>query len=272
LDLSSYASEPALIARIDFEQTTAEVSALDGAIEARQTNRSFFHGPRLDERSLAELGREALTVPGADLQWFDEREARRRVSRLARIAETERFHSRALHQELFSCIRFEAGWERSVNEGLPPGALGVEHALRMPFASLRHWPVMRTVNLLGAHYLLGLRAAYVPCRWAPHLAVIGATTPVFEEGSWAVGRALERLWLRATLMGMGLQPFAAPGLFALEDYAGIRWSIRQELTSGWRDLMSSATPLMLLRMGRATPLAVRASRPSINSIVRSDVA
>jgi hypothetical protein len=260
-------SDPAVIARIDFERTTAEAPALDAAIEARQTNRGFYHGPRLDERSLAELDQEAAAVSGAELRWCDGRGPRRRVARLARIAETERFRSRRLHHELFSCIHFEAGWNRSVDEGLPPGALGVERPLRAPFACLRYWPVMRAANLLGAHYALGLRAAYIPCRWAPHVAVVGATTPGLEEGAWAVGRALERLWLRVTRMGMALQPFAAPGLFALEDYEGIRLGLRHELAAGWRELMPSATPLMLLRLGRAKPLAVRTSRPSIGNFI-----
>ena len=49
--------------------------------------------------------------------------------------------------------------------------------MRVPFALLRRWPLMRASTWLGAHLALGLRAGYLPCALAPHagLLVVDAT-------------------------------------------------------------------------------------------------
>ena len=109
---------------------------------------------------------------------------------------------------------------------------------------------MRILSGLGAHLLIGARAAYLPCRLAPHLCAIVTTLPL-EEGCLAVGRALERAWLKASALGLAFQPYAAPALLALEGYRDVRDSVRTRLSEGWAELAPAATPLIAFRLGRA---------------------
>ena len=179
-----------------------------------------------------------------------------------RRAETERFHNQQLHEELFSAIRFDVGWHRACEEGLPPGALGVEPPLRGLFALLRHWPVMRLANRIGAYHVLGLRSCYLPCRLAPNLGLLAVkktdTASVFEAG-----RAFQRLWLTATLQGRVLQPMPASALYALDGSTeeGIPNRLQQALKAGWQACLGGSIPLMLFRMGMAIPSSIKAGRP-----------
>ena len=127
---------------------------------------------------------------------------------------------------------------------------------------------MRALDMFGAHYLIGARAAYVPCRIAPHLCVLG-TTLTLDAGCLAVGRALERVWLKASALGLALQPFAAPGLLALDGYVEVRAAIRHRLASGFAAIAPGVTPLIAFRMGRAGPPSTRTNRFPVQHYVRS---
>jgi len=251
----------------------AEIKLLEGsvtddelalAIPHRHTNRRFFHGPRMTREQQRLLEKDAEAIDGARLVWLDQWLARAQALSLIRLAEAERFRCKDLHQELFSSIRFDVGWTRTVDEGLPPGSLEVERPLQAPFQALRRWGLMHLLARLGAHHLLGFRAGDAPCRFAPHLAVIAAILDV-EPGGVAVGRALERVWLRATRLGMAFQPLAASTLLALDGYTAVRPAIRQKLAQGWERITPGTLPLIVFRLGWSSPVRIRSARRALAS-------
>lgn len=262
-------TRPDLLGRIDLRPGETVADELDAAIPVRCTNRRpFFHGPPMNESERESLEAEVSRVPGVRLLWFDQPQLRRELLRLLLIAESERFRSQPLHEELFASIRFDAGWNATADEGLPPGALEIEAPMRWLFKALRHWPLMRMLSTFGIHRLIGLRAAYVPARSAPHLCVLGTSLPG-DEGYLAVGQALQRTWLRATAMNFAFQPFAAPGLLALHDYREVRQSVRESLNAGWKQLTDNSTCLLVFRIGRAAKASITAKRLSLSRYLRS---
>lgn len=255
--------KPGLAFRAVWARSDAEDRLLWEEIPRRHTNRNIrYHGPGLSAEERARLERATQTLPGCSLTWLDERRPRRQALALMRLAEGERFRNRVLHEELFSAIRFDVGWRQGCEEGLPPGALAIEPPLRPAFALLRHWPVMRVVNLIGGYRLLGWRAADLPCRFAPHLAAI-TVREVGDESVFAAGRALQRLWLEATRLGMVLQPMPASALYALEGakHEGIPGTLQNCLQQTWSALLPGRTPVMIFRMGRAKESPINAGRP-----------
>jgi hypothetical protein len=260
--------EPRLIAEVDLaRKAEGRSDPLEDALPERQTNRRvLFRGPSMspDEREL--IAREVDAVANVQLTWFDSSEARNQILRLIKIAETERFTSRLLHAELYSAVRFDVGWTATASEGLPPGALEVEPPMRRIFAELRHWPLLRLLNLLGAHHLLGFRAGYLPCRLAPH---VGALTTSLDSRSGAVaaGAAFERVWLRATALGLSLQPLAASAALRMPNYPGVSARTRERLLEGWQRIAPERTPLMVFRIGRARPPSVRTGRRPLEAYV-----
>jgi hypothetical protein len=73
---------------------------------------------------------------------------------------------------------------------------------------------MTILNRLGAASILGLRSAWLPIRLSPGLCLMVIPSRTRSD-VLAGGRALERVWLQATLEGLSLQPYAAAGVLGL---------------------------------------------------------
>lgn len=256
--------QPDLVLRFDLLTDAApQPDPLWQAIPLRHTSRQIrFKGPALNSDERAQIEAAVHAQSACHLHWLDSARERRHALSLMRRAETERFHNPLLHQELFSAIRFDVGWNRTCEEGLPPGSLGVEPPLRGLFSLLRHWPVMRLANRIGAHHLLGWRSCDIPCRLAPQLGLL-AVKKTDAASVFAAGRAFQRLWLRATLLGRVLQPMPASALYALGGAVneGIPAGLSHALAAGWQSQLGANIPLMLFRMGKASQPLITAGRP-----------
>ena len=259
-------NRPKLVCKLEWKPADAPVDPLLPAIDQRHTNRKFFKGPPLAEHELALLAEETRRFGGIQIRWCDDDERRSALLAQVRRAEAERFRQPRLHEELFSSIDWSAGWKATSAEGLPPGALEVELPLRPGFRAMSSWPVMRVLSLLQTHRLLGIRAADLPCRLSPHLGVLSAANAL--DGSVVdAGRAFQRLWLRAALHGWALQPMAASIALALQPVADgwVSGEVQRALQAGWAQLVGGDAPMMVFRLGRAAPPAVRAGRRPVES-------
>ena len=257
---------------LSWQAAAPVLDPLDGAISTRHTNRRFYQRAPLLDSELAQLSTAAHSVSGASVHWMAHGAPRSQALSLIRIAETERFRRAGLHQEMFSAIRFERGWDGTVLEGLPPAALQVEWPMRGPFAALRHWSVMRAATLMGAHFALGLRSGYLPCALAPHIGMLVMSEPVVEGTvHLQAGRAFQRLWLAAETHGLALQPMAATTVLLRQKSAPgwVSAATQKRLAQGLQKLEpelgsedKAALPCMLFRLGRASaPTAVAGRRP-----------
>lgn len=259
---------PALIAELRLSSADPLESALDSAIAARHTNRRVrYTGPGLANEDLRRIQAQVGSIDGVTLHLLDSAAKRAQLLRLVRIAEAERFNTRALHEDLFSAVRFDVGWKATAETGLPPGALGVEAGMRSAFGLLRHWPLMNVLRQIGLHHVLAFRAASLPCRLAPHCGVLTTCLPI-ERGALAVGMALERIWLVATSLGLAFQPFAGAALLSLADYREVPVRTGERLRNGWLEI-TTETPIMVFRLGHADAPMVRTGRLPPESVLRS---
>lgn len=257
-----FAGQPGWAPLVDFTAYEASVARdeLASAIEGRHTNRRLrFRDPRLTPTERQAISAQADSIPGTELVWLDSPEHRGKALHLVRLAEAERFRNAQLHRELFESIRFDVGWSASASEGLPPGALELPWFERTAFAQLRRWNVQRMANCLGLHRFVGWRGAGLPCRLAPHLCAIAATGDI-EAAAVNAGRALQRVWLQATTLGLAFQVFAASSVYALSGSTGINTDLRRWLAKGWQALCTSGRPFVVFRMGVAKLPSVRSER------------
>ena len=258
------------IVQLNFHAPLPEpADELATAIPNRHTNRRMYHGPGLTEGETALLSKSVAPVEGVRLIWL-QGDARRRALGLIWRAESERFLRQRLHEELFSAIRFDLSWNETAEFGLPPGALEIEAPMRPLFKALRHWALMRPLTWLGVHRLIGLRAGWLPCWQAPALGLLATSLPT-DQGAVSVGEAFERLWLRATLLNLALQPLAAATVLPLQSASdcGASDELRSALAMGWQVIAPGCTPLMVFRMGRAPPSQIKAGRQPIETYLRS---
>lgn len=263
--LPQNAGEPQVFADLQWTATVAPPDPLHAEIESRHTNRRFYRRAAVPDQALHLMVAAASEVSGARLLWLNDAARRGPALKAIRIAETERFRQRALHAELFGAVRFELGWNDSCDEWLPPAALQVEPPMRVPFALLRHWRVMRIVNGLGVHHALGLRAGYLPCALAPHIGLIVASGDAGDAANFQAGRAFQRVWLAAASAGLALQPMAAATALVRQApgngwvSAGVKTELQRLLSAVCA--AQSAVPYMLFRLGRSTaPSAVTGRR------------
>jgi hypothetical protein len=200
---------------------------------------------------------------GVSMIWLDAPDVRSRVARMARLAESERFRSRPLHAELFSSLRFDVGYRETCEEGIPIGAAEIELPARPFFRLMKSWAVMRLLNLFRTYWLVGWRAAYFPVRLSPNVGLIVGHGEI-RTAAASAGRGLERIWLRASNMGLAMQPMAAGPLYALPQFGGVAEDVREDLRSAWGQLVANGTPLMLFRLGHAAAPSARTGRPPLS--------
>ncbi|MGE5099424.1 MAG: hypothetical protein ACM3SX_05510 [Deltaproteobacteria bacterium] len=243
------------------------VDACGDAIFARTTNRRLYERSRRVPGSiLDELAHAAASRGDARVDWLDDDPRRSRILRLIFAAERERFANERLHRELFEAIRFDVGWLATSETGLPPGSLEIEAPFRPIFKALRRWSLQRAMNAIGGSRLMAVRAAWFPAWTAPHIALL--TVP---RGSDVVdaGRALQRLWLCATLHSIAFQPLAAA--IALTSQSVVDGWVTEEVIERMRgelnDLAGDRRAVMIARLGYAPAPTVRAGRGSEHSYV-----
>jgi hypothetical protein len=231
----------------------------------RHTNRRFYRRepvPADVRRRIADAG----AVPGAGVSWLDAPVQRRRALQAIRMAEAERFRRSGLHHEIYSAVRFDVGWRRTADEGLPPGALEIEPPMRAAFHALSRWPLMRVMTMAGLHHALGLRAAWLPCRYAPLLGMVWCDAVGEPWPAFALGRSLQRAWLACTSEGLAFQPLAAT-LALSHQHPGGPWvsaRVQQLIRDRVAELGASAGACLFFRAGWAEPPSVVTARPPID--------
>lgn len=274
---ASWRFDSSRVVELSWQCATPIPDPLEKAISTRHTNRRFYQRSHVPSSVLEQVGAAANLVPGARVHWLASGRQRSLALSLIRIAETERFRRSGLHHEMFSAIRFERGWEGTVPEGLPPAALEVEIPMRWPFASLRHWGLMRAADVVGAHFALGLRSGYLLCAAAPHLGVLMSNAADVDAAHLQTGRAFERLWLAAECNGLALQPMAAATVL-VQQISGPNWvsgATQKRLLEGLQALSAeldadapSVRPCMLFRLGHASAATVVAGRPPLEQFLK----
>ena len=263
-------TKPDLIADIKFQPTQCDPDPLHEAIPRRHTNRRFFKGPQENADTLQEITDSATITSECSLTWLDTPEQRRTVLRLIRLAEGERFRNPILHAEMFESIRFDVGWQQTCTDGLAPATLEVEKALRPLFKLMRNWPIMRLMNILGVASQLGWRAGDLPCRFAPHIGVISASS-LADNDQIMAGRVFQRTWLSITERGLALQPLPASALYAQKTSInqGISATLQLQLQQGWNHLDREERPLILFRMGHAEQPTIISGRQPLDYYLRT---
>lgn len=124
--------------------------------------------------------------------------------------------------------------------------------MRPVFQALRRPSVMAMFNWLGAASVLGLRSAWLPIRLSPGLCLLVIPSTARSD-VLAGGRALQRVWLEATLAGLSVQPYAAAGILSL-GFVPVEPVFQRplaRLSSALGALCAPGHGLVFLRLGHA---------------------
>lgn len=237
-------------------------AAPDPAAAAALLLRSVARGP---------LGRTPLTAtqkarlaealgPELDVEWHESPRARLRLARLGAMATAIRLRA----PETFAVHRRVVDWHRPRSpDGLPDGAIGLDRPTRAVMRwAMRDWQRMHRLNRIlgtaGAAWQLDLRPALASAAFF----VIRPRHPAREPADLLRhGMALQRFWLAAEQLGLGLQPALATLIFAHHGRHGTAFTVEPALRAraarlAGRFAAALGVPdavLFLGRLGRRRP-------------------
>lgn len=267
--LPNETTEPLHVATLTLTSDNAE-SLLDldlaKAIPNRCTDRRFpFKGP-INDADISSMTNVVESVEG-DVNWYTEKRTIKRVLPVIQKAESIRFKSKTLHQELFSTVNFN---NKDAEEGMPIEVLAIEKPAQPFFKMMKNWSVMSFFNKIGGAYLLGLRSVKIPITFSPALALI----KIKDNDRISVikgGRAIQKFWLQATNCGLAIQPYAAPGIFSLgfvaceEQHKNALKEVGEEM----REIVqNNGYGLMFLRIGKNSPVKDKTNRRKLDSFMK----
>ena len=177
---------------------------LVSVIRERVTNRHRGTRARLPEGIFGALDASIASVPGADLKWLRSDDELEEAGDLLGAGDRVIFLDQRLHHELMTEIEFEA---KPRPRGIAVATLELSPSDRAGLEVSRSWAALSLVKEWGG----GANLEKMSRKAIGGASAAGMLRMPARKGAdyYAGGRAMQRLWLTATELGLGLQPMTA---------------------------------------------------------------
>ena len=251
-----------------------ETSPLVEQIPLRVTNRRFASRTKIPVEKLQQLV-DVAEVGGGSLHLLTGDAELDSIGELMAVADRVVFLNERMHRDTMSEFRWTPAEVERTRDGLDVKTLDLSVADLAGLRVIARPDVVGALARIGAGKGLGTMS----CRWvrsASAMALLtmpGAAPRSFFDG----GRVLQRVWLTASALGVGLHPMTSlPYLFGrLDDAAndevlgeGERATLR-ELRPRYDALLGAApgaSQILLCRLVMASPPTVRALRRPLEQV------
>lgn len=264
---------PGAWARCETAQCPAETEELHSEIPRRHANRLAY-----DASSLSPDEARLLCAEGgpARLALALDRDQLSRLARLGGEAERIRTQNRACHRDHYRWLRWSHADSVTTRDGLDVRTMGLcpyEPKLMRAFES---WDLARLAIPVASR-----ANGAVARRLLESSSAIGVlTVPTLSATALvAAGASLQRVWLRATQLGLAFCPLVALPLLALEAKLHGSSELSPTAVSDLRTLASRleeefpahpGIPVFMFRMGRAPMPSIRSLRRSLEEVLLAD--
>jgi nitroreductase len=276
LELFPTPASPDLVFKVGLTEKVRAIAAdpLHSFIEARATNRrEGARRPLKGEqaRALQEAGRER----GAELMLVSDADALTELGELLGAVDRFRFMCERLHTAMMSELRWSPEQAMATRDGIDVATLELDPVAMAGLKIIANEETARFLRSLGKGARLENAARKaVDAAGAVGLIRIEGTDP---RAYFQAGRAMQRIWLTATRLGLAFQPMSvAPYLFLrLTRGGGDGFSpsevatlsrLRERFASVFVPRAGWAEPL-LFRLTHAPPPSTRALRRSVGAIL-----
>ncbi len=173
----------------------------------RVTCRKRYRCGPVSQPMLRTLEEALASHEGIALHWASERTAIRSLAWLVAATDRMRFEYQSFHEELYRQLRFSPQEAELTRDGLDLRCLEVPRLGAALLRWLRPWPRMRSLNRFGLSRLLSFPSVLVT--WNTGTMGLLSTEVTTREGYLRAGRALERVWLTATKLGLAFHPLGS---------------------------------------------------------------
>lgn len=241
-------------------------------VAPRSTNRRLGRRVPLG-RDETDTLRSAVGDPDVQLQMLTDPGALEEIGRILGAGDRLRLFDERLYREMMSEMRWNPEEARESGDGVDIATLDLRDVDEAGLRLLSSWPVVRFLRSMGMGGALeDLSKRAVEAASGVALLTIPGTTPGdFFRG----GRAMQRVWLEATALGLAFQPLSSlPYMFArLEQGDGFEGRERAELVdlraryTRLFDVSSDTGELLLFRVARTEPPGARALRRPVEAVL-----
>ncbi|MDD9965438.1 MAG: hypothetical protein OXR73_04380, partial [Myxococcales bacterium] len=239
----------------------------------RCTNRQLGQGERLGPEDRAVLAGEA-EASGARLEFVDAWDGLEELAELVGTADVVALQMQGVHADLMHGMRWSSEQAARARDGLDVHALELSATDRAAMRIMTRWPVLEFLREHGFGDALkeGSQRSVCSAGAMAVLSVPHAGADAYFRG----GRAVQRVWLRATERRLAVQPMMTLPAFL----ARLGTSGEQAFTAAQRSQMravaerffalfparSGNTQVMLLRLAYAPPPTARSIRRPLSEV------
>lgn len=273
--------QPLIAARLRFEEASidslAAEAALFDAVHQRLTNRRVSERKPIPEADLQAL-REAAEARGCGLQIATGDDELATIGAVVGESDAIRVFHDAMRGEMLSELRWSPEEVSRTRDGMDLATLEVGKAQRWLFSTLRSPRIVRALEVIGfarglvagARKLLDKSSAFAI------VTTPGHTLADYLQG----GRAMQRVWLTATRLGLAFQPLSAVAyLFNRVRFFGGE-GLPAETAAKLHELYSRFAPcfpqldpahghVLYFRLGYAGPATARSLRRPVEDVLVS---
>jgi len=174
------------------------------AIFERCTNRFPYKRKEVSSDILKALVDSVKNIDIAEVSLVNQKDKIKLLAKELMVNDRIVFECKEIHKFLFDKIRWNKKQIEATKDGMSVDVLGLSFIEKLGFPLMRFWWYVKTANIFGLSRVIGLKCWW-GCKNASILGMItiqGNDKVAFVEG----GRAVQRLWLEATLQEFALQP------------------------------------------------------------------
>ncbi len=188
-----------------------EADPLADFLEVRCCNRKPYPRRPISDESRSQMQASIASQETARLHWLSDRPSIRKLAGIVADADRIRFEHRPFHTELFHQLRFTPREAESTRDGLDVRCLELPLGAASILRWLRHWPLVKHLNRLGLSRLMSFSSAMQV--WRTGTMGLLTTTDTSRLGYLQAGRAMQRVWLTASKLGLAFHPLGSVPIF-----------------------------------------------------------
>jgi len=263
------------VAKIHFEETSAEINPLYEAIFKRCTNRYPFKFCEIPSEHIKTLSEIKNDIDDIKVHIITDRPLVSASAKILAFNDQLVFENKLLHEFVFKQIRWNKAQAESTLDGMHIDTLGLNFLEKLFFPLIQNWPLVRLLNYIGLSKIIGLKGRY-NCRSASALGMITIKT-TDKSGLIRCGQAVQRIWLEATHQELAFQPIVGLPLLMFQlnqnHIPNVSSNHLEKIRAAERDLSNlfniSAQELLVFgfRIGKAPAITTRTHRKPANNLL-----
>lgn len=261
------------VIQLHLENDTADKTPdmLSFFIKERHTNRTKYTKKQIPENDLLQIKKSIVGFENVQLQLITDTAQKSKVAELVYKADIIRTENKDLHEYLMKMIRFSDEEALKTHDGFHVKNLEAGKAGELFLKLTKPWKRMNALNKIGMSKMI----AKVSKQGINESAAIGLIKTKGHTIASIInaGRAMERIWLTATSLGIDFQPMTAVTLFYMRYLYGQKDAfsdkhqlVFEKMWNEYRNIFNAEpeeTHIMLFRIGYGKHVKVKTLRKDV---------